>query len=225
MGRIYKIIFFCLLAYFITSTSVLAGQYDFEGTDPTGDVKDLLNNGNFTSNYQDLDITYAKVEDNGDNLVFTLQVLGKIIPDNSIIRYIFLVKSVGSSEYVELLFKNPYLSYVFRKIPYLSVDCEFELNDNEVVISAPKSAFADIGLPWEVTAKAKIYEVKDKFLDELLLSSASDDNGNGGNVDSNGNSEEIPSFEAIIIIIAEFMAVLVIIAIVVIVWSKKRRLK
>jgi len=220
MGKISYILVSCIIL-FLLSVNASAGSYDLEGTDPTGDVKDLEDGGNFTSNYPELDIISAKVEEDGNNVVFTLQVLGEIVPNNSSIRYVFRIQSEDTSDYVDLFFKNPYLSYVYRQKPYLKVDCEYELNADTVVITAPKTAFEDVITPWDVTAKAKVYTSKDVIIDQLALSYETDEDDTGGVDDANGSTDDIPSFEAITIIIGLFMAVLIILAIIFIFWNRK----
>ncbi len=221
MGKKGCILISCII-FILFIGSALAGSYDMQGTDPTNDVKDLENGGILTSDYPNLDIISAAVEENGDNIVFTLTVLGEIVPNDSNIRYVFRITSDETSNYVDLYFKNPYLSYVFRMDPYLKVDCTYVLNGDTVVITAPKTAFDDVSTPWSVTAKAKVYVSQDKVLDELVLSYETDSTDGSSSSSSTSN---LPSFEAITIIIVLFMAILIIVAIVFVVWSKKKRSK
>jgi len=208
------IVFSFLVVLFLTA-SALAGSYDFEGTDPTDDVQDLEDNGNFTSEYPDLDITFAKVEEKGDNIVFTLQVVRRIIPNNSSIRYVFYIESVNTSESIEVFFKNPYKCYVYRSEPdyepplYVQVNCNYTLSDDNttVTITAPKTAFSTVPTPWNVTAMAKI--TVNKFLDELILDLYVPPETNGGTTDGNGDTGDgTPGFEIIAVIVASLIAVI-----------------
>ena len=225
MGKKVLIMISCIIMV-LFSINVVAGDYDLQGTDPTGDVKDLQDNGNFTTAYPDLDITSATVEEDGDNVIFTLQVLGEIVPNNSSIRYVFRIESQEASGFVDLYFKNPYKCYVFRQSPYLKVDCTYELDGGKVTITAPKTAFDDVSTPWDVTAIAKVYLSKDIIIDELELSydvPSEDDTGGDGDSGSSSSTGSLPSFDAITIIIGLFMAILIVIAVVFVFWSKKRK--
>ena len=222
MGKIRYLIISCIMLFILSATSVLGGPYDLEGTDPTDDVKDIENNGNLTSEYPDLDITYAKVQESGDNVIFTLQVLGDIVPNDPEMRYVFSVIGDNNSNYIDVYFKNPYKCYAFRMDPFFKKDCTYELvENNKVVITAPKSAFEGIDTPWEVTAKAKVYISRDRVLDELELSyetqAPTEETG------ESSTTNELPSFQAITIIIVLFMAILIVVAIIFVFWNKKKQ--
>lgn len=218
IGYIIVIAFSVVL--FLTTTTVLAGPYDFEGTDSTDDVQDLVDNGNFTSEYPDLDITFAKVEEKGDNLIFTLQVKRNIVPDNSSIRYNFLIESVNTSDSIEVLFMSSYKAYVYREEPFFKVDCSdtYTISDDAatVNVTAPKTAFENISLPWNVTAKARVYTTRDEYLDELILEPYVPQDTNGDTTGGGDDSEKgIPGFETIAVVVASLIAVIL--------WRKHRR--
>ena len=213
------------LLFILIAASAFAGDYDMQATDETDDVIDIEAGNIITTDYPNLDITSAKIEEVGENIKFTLSVLGEIVPNNSSIRYVFTITSDETSESVDLYFKNPYKSYVFRMDPYLKVDCTYTLDGGTVVITAPKTAFSDVSAPWSVTASAKVYESYDKVLDTLELSYETGDGGQGADDGSGTSSSALPSFEAITIIIVLLMAIFIIVAVVFVVWSKKKRTK
>jgi len=156
----------------------------------------------FTSEYPDLDITFAKVEEKGDNLNFTLQVKGNIVTGDYLAWYNFLIKSVDASESIWVLFKN---SQAYISLPGGKVYCDNTIEDNTLTITVPKIAFKNIKHPWDVIANAILYIEENRHFDELTLE--------GGLPESSETT--VPGFEAVAVLIAASLVFML--------WRKQRR--
>lgn len=155
------------VVFFLTITA-LAGSYDYEGTDSADDVKDTEND-TFTSLYPDIDITFAKVEETGDNLTLTLQVKGNIVDDNYDTFYNFVIDSIDSSDYILILFRNYSGAYTKSGDSIIYFDNTTE--GNTLTITVPKTTFEDITLPWNVSANAATNVGENRLFDEVILKS------------------------------------------------------
>ncbi|MCX6667875.1 MAG: hypothetical protein NTV74_06555 [Euryarchaeota archaeon] len=157
MRKTCSICIICAFICFLTTTA-FAGSYDYKGTDVTDDVKNL-EDGTFTLAYPNIDITSAKVWNDSENIIFSLTVKEIISPDNYTISYRFLIESLNTSERAGVFFTD--YSYAFvHSGGNPSIECENTVNDNTLTITAPKTAFKNVTLPWNITAYADIYPLQ-----------------------------------------------------------------
>jgi len=166
------------------SVNVSAGDYDFEKSEGSGDVEDLINGGT-TSEYPNVDITNAKIEESGNDLIFTLDVNG-VIEDSEKIRYIFTVKSVDDETNYKGVWYTNGNGYLYKDS--IELDLNPVVENGKLTVSVPTASLSDVSLDWEVTVKA---EIQGKFKDEVILEAPSggDGDGDGDTGDGDGNGD------------------------------------
>lgn len=177
LKNVFPIFFVCSVVIVLFLSGVNAGSFDFNADDELGDVSN-----------SDVDIVSASIREDGDNFIFTLEVLGSIVTSDEDYRYIF---EINSGENV--WFYND-LSFVFEPS---SVICSHVVDGNTVTITVPKSALEEVTVPWSVNATALIYSksIKDSAVMELYKPKSSTDNSS-------------PGFELIIVISALLLFIL-----------------
>jgi len=179
-----------------------AGDYDYEGTDDTGDV-----------DIENIDIVSAKIEESGENLIFTVVVDGKIVGDDENISYTVTLKEQGTSDTIRIEFQYYLYARVYDTNPLIIEEIIYDTSEEDtLVLTANKELFSNVTLPWNVTVKAE----SDDTIDTLTLSafqSNGEDNGNG-DTDTNGSDGQddsqdgIPGFEVIAVFFSLFIAII-----------------
>jgi hypothetical protein len=196
----------------VFSGIVVAGDYDFEADDGIGDVVILLSGKN-TADYPEIDIESAKIEEQGDNVIFTLEVVGSI-EDQFGYWYYFDLESVGDPAQTKKVWYQDKYGFTYGTSTENYV--ENSTDDGILTMVVPKNYISDVTTPWNVTANA---EIQGQYLDSAVLSSPStngDGDGDGDTTDGNGKKDGgTPGFEIITVILASLVFILI--------WQRRSR--
>jgi len=211
MKKINKIIVFycicCLLltAFFGNATADVEYEgYNFEAYD---EVDEDITNKN-------IDIIYAKVEESGDDLIFTLKVDGSIVGDDFYSMYEFKIADSETNN-IFLVFEYNNLSQIRIESQNILKTISYNIAGEEedtLTLTAPKEYFVHeeysflASTPWQVSVDATDYskELRDTVDLQPIIEDDDDDNDTN---DENGATDKdkdsgTPGFELIIFISA-----------------------
>ena len=197
-----KICLIIILTVICFSFNAVASDYEYELEDPVGDVENLFT-GNTTTEYQDIDIIFFKIEENNENIIFSLKVNGEEIANRNDYKYTITIKSNDSSKSKYIWYKNN-SAYFF--IDKTRIDNSTEVN--MLTLITPKSQFNDISMPWNITVSTLAFS---KYHDEVKLKGYdSTTNGDSDGVNDEGDSKDkgVPGFEIIAIFLASFITII-----------------
>jgi len=212
MKKIYLLLVLGCVLILLSSVNVSAGDYDYEGTDETGDVFYISNENEFTDQHSEIDIISAKTEEQDDNIVFTLE-MGSTIFDFPEYKYVFLIGSDSSISDFSVVYSNG----IALLNDYFSL--ENSTSGGNITISVPKSDLEALSTPWLLSAYTQAYALF-KDTATLEIKQTTNDNGdegndgneyNGENGDKGSETEDkgTPGFELIVLLCAFAIVVII----------------
>jgi hypothetical protein len=204
MKKTYLMIILGCIYIMIFSGIAAAGDYDYKADDTVGDVDNT-----------DIDITHAKVGEDNNNIIFTLKVVGTINSADWETKYYFSIVSTNNSKN-PMIYCLPYFDTCYLWEDYSTISNHYYNIENNILnITVPKSNLSDYPVPWEITAYAEMSGgVNDTTnLEKYTPDTNGDGNGDGDGDGDTGDSKEkdkgLPGFEMITVILASLVAILI----------------